>query len=515
MSNISLPYSALSPSLLEGSSLNNKKITAFATKRIEPIFDGVKHYANKVIFSIEGEYLPQGIGGSIPDKLSPIDIKTFLDSFTSLTNTNCTLTNINLQESNWVGHVPYTVDCECYAFVDDNLNKTISAKNEINVNENIDGTISIGRNINVSAVSVNNSDAVQSAKIFAQLLSGQTTNWQLNFSSSNKSQTFSNIILNNSSETADIFNGTYSIQQNFTANLLTKDLSKKGIIKNSAEIQSGIDGIATINIKSTVIGGINTTENDLKNIGKTNTNFSVPSNFSVLSNTSSYDDINKTLEINTTYSNDKTITSNGNKVSNSLSLNYDFLNQNFTANFNSEVKPAVIVKNAPNVKGDLSKNISSILKSYDPTISSFILESSSEGTGIVTQLANYTESYISSPSIIGGQNGIEFYDISLNVDYQPGYPQNTFAPILSGRGKYYLENLDLVNNGTLNISVNGKYNFNPPQKAFFENMIGSGNLVNLGKTLILKDELGIDKNGRSFTYTQEKVGNDLAFGNLT
>ena len=509
MSNISLPYT-----FLEGSSLNDKKITTFATKRIEPIFNGTKHYANRVIFNIEGEYLPQGIEGNIPNKLSPINIKTFLDSFTSLTNGNCTLTNVNLQESNWVGHVPYSVDCECYAFVDDNLNKTISASNEINVVENIDGTITISRNINVSAVSIAGSDAVQDAKTFAQLLSGETTNWRLNFSSSNKSQNFSNIVLNNSSETADIFNGSYAIQQNFTANLSNRDLSKKGIIKNSIEIQSGIDGLATINQKSTVIGGLNTTSGDLSSIAKTN-NFSIPNNFSVLSNTSSYDDISRILEINTTYSNDKTITSNGNKVTNSLSFNYDFINETYSANFNSEVKPATIIKPTNSTKTDLSKNISTQLKNYDPINNSFILESSAEGTGIVTQLANYTETYISSPNVIGGSNGIQFYDLALNVDYQPGYPQNTFTPILSGKGQYYLENLDFINNSVINITINGKYVDSPPNKKLFEDAVKSGDLVTLSKILILKDEIGIDDNSKTFNYTQQKVGNDKTFSDIT
>jgi hypothetical protein len=506
---ISLPLN-----LLEGSLNSNNGITTFATKRIEPIFDGAKHYANKVIFSIEGEYLPQGIGGNIPNQLSPIDIKTFLDSFISLTNQNCTLTNVNLQESNWIGHVPYSVDCECYAFVNDNLNKTISASNEINVTENIDGTITISRNINVGAVSVNGSNPVLDAKTYAQLLSGKTTDWKLNFSSSNTNQNFSNIVLNSSSETADIFNGTYSIQQNFTANLLKKDLSKKGIIKNSIEIQSSIDGLSTINKISTIVGGLNTSEQDLQNLAKTN-NFSIPEGFSVISNTSSFDDVSKTLEINTTYSNDKTITSNGNKVANSLSFNYDFFNKNYTANFTSEVKPITVVKDTENTKSDLDKKISDKLKIYDPTSSSFILESSSEGTGIVTKLSNYSENYISSPNIIGDQNGIKYYDLSIDVDYQPGFPQNTFTPLLSGQGHYYLENLDYINNSVLNTTINCKYADDiPPDQSFRDSLTKSGDLVSLSKILILKDEVSIDHNNKTFSYTQQKVGNDKTFSDI-
>jgi len=291
-------------------------------------------------------------------------------------------------------------------------------------------------------------------------------------------------------------------------------LSKKGIVKNSIEIQSGIDGLATINKRSTVVGGLNTTEDDLKNIAKTNS-FVIPSDFSIFSNTSSYDDISRTLEINTIFSNDKTITTNGNKVTNSLSFNYDFFNSTYSANFNSEVRPATVVKSTPNVKTDLSKNISSQLKTYDPLGNTLILESSAEGSGIATQLANYTESYILSPSIIGGAGGIQFYDLSLNVDYQPGYPQNTFSPILSGKGQYYLENLDVVNNSVLNISMNGKYVTAPPDKKLFENAVKSGDLVKLNKTLILKDEIGINYNNRTFNYVQQKVGNDQTFKDVT
>lgn len=502
MSSIILPYSFLNQA--------SDSFTTFATKRIEPIFDGVKHYANRVIFTIQGEYLPQGVDEDIPN-VATKKIKDFLDYFTNFTNQNCTLTNVILQESNWLGRVPYEVECECYSFVGDDTYKTINASNEINVAENIDGTITISRNINVGAVSINNSNPVQDAKTFAQLLTGQTINWQLRFSTSDKNQTFQNIVLNTSSETADIFNGTYSIQQNFTANLLTKDLIKKGIVKQSLEIQSGIDGLCTMNKASTIIGGLNTNEDDLKLIGKLN-DFVVPADYKSISNTTSYDDITRTLEVNTVFSNDKTITEKGNKVTNILSFNYDFFNKTYTANFNSEVRPAIIVKTVSDSKDDLSKLTLDQLKAYDPLgHAGFILEYSSSGTGIANQVANSTDSYISSPSIISDQKGIKYYDLSFNVDYQPGYPQNTFAPVLSGKGKYYLENLDFINNSVLNISINGKYVDNVPDKKFFEDYVKSGDLVSLTKTLILKDEIAINHKNKTFSYVQQKVGNDKTF----
>jgi len=508
MSNISLPYG-----FLEGSSLTDKKITAFATKRIEPVFNGPIQYANKVVFTIEGEYLPQGVEQNIPNQ-AVIGIKTFLDSFSTLNNGNCTLSNISLNEANWVGHVPYTVECECYSFMDDNLNKTIDAKNEISVTENLDGTITINRNINVSAISINNSSAVNDAKSFAQLLSGQTTNWKLNYSTSNKGGNFNSIVLNNTSETADITNGSYSIQQNFTANLLQKDLNKKAIIKHSAQIQSGIDGLATINVISVANGGINTTESDLKALIKTNS-FAVPPSFKAISNTASYDDVQKVMEVNTTYSNDLTITSNGNKVNNTLSFNFDFLSQTTNAVFNSESRPATIVKPNNSTKIDLSTNISQQIKTYNPLGEELVLEVVSEGTGVQTQVATYSESYIKSPSIVGGAQGIQFYDLSLNVDYQAGFPQNSFSPLLSGKGQYYLENLDYSNNSTINISVQGKYIQNAPQTTFFKESEQSGNLANLSKTLLLKDEYGIDAQNKSFSYVIQKVGNDATFKDLT
>jgi hypothetical protein len=507
MSNISLP-----DGFLEGSSLNDKKITAFATKRIEPIFNGPTQYANKVTFSIEGEYLPQGVGQNIPNQ-AVIGIKTFLDTFSTLNNGNCTLSNVTLNEANWIGHVPYTVECECYTFMDDNANRTIDAKNEISVTENLDGTISINRSINVSAISINGSSAVSDARGFAQLLSGQVSNWRLNYSTSNKGGNFNSIILNSSSETADISNGSYSIQQNFTANLLSKDISKKGIVKHSIEIQSGVDGLATMNVKSNVIGGINTTENDLKSLVKTNS-FQPPAGFNAISNTASYDDVQKSMEINTTFSNDLTITKNGNKVSNSLSFNFDFLNQTTNAVFNSESRPATIIQNTDQTKTDLSKDISKYIKDYNPLAQELVLETISDGAGVVTQVSTYSENYIKSPSIIGGTQGVQFYDLSLNVDYQPGFPQNSFMPILSGKGNYYLEDLDYSNNSIINTSIQGKYKDDAPQKTFFENASKSGDLANLSKTLLLKDEMGIDGQNKSFSYVIQKVGNDATFKDL-
>lgn len=504
---ISLPLN-----ILEGTS-SPDKFTTFATKRIEPIFDGATHYANKVVFSIQGEFLPGGVNQSNLSSNIPINIATFLNGFTTLVSENCTLTSVNINESNSLGVVPYEVDCECYAFNDKNLNKTISAKNEISVTQNLDGTISIGRNINVSAVSINGSNPVNDAKTLALLLSGQTLNWKLNASS--KASTFSQTILNSSSEAADISNGSYSIQQNFTANSLKAYANRNVLIKNSIETQSGIDGLASFNIKTTAIGGLLNTEAQIQSALTSNT-YRPSSNLQVISNTASYDDVNKTAEVNTVYSNDLTITRNGNKVNNSLSFNFDFFTRNYTANFNSEVRPTTVVKaDSSTLKSDLSTITPADIALFNPSKATFISDSSSEGTGIGTQTAIASQSFISSPSILGNSQGITFYDLSLNVEYQPGYPQNSFAPLLSGKGKYYEENLDYVNNGIISTTINGKYKDTVPTKVIFDAAIKSGELVNLTKRLLLKDELSIDYNNRSFSYTNQKVGNDPTFKDIT
>jgi hypothetical protein len=505
---ISLPLN-----ILEGTS-SPDKFTTFATKRIEPIFDGATHYANKVIFSIQGEFLPGGVNQANLSSNVPINIATFLNGFTTLVSDNCTLTNVNINESNSLGVVPYEVDCECYAFNDKNLNKTISAKNEISVNQNLDGTISIGRNINVSAVSIAGSNPVNDAKNFAYLLSGQTLNWRLNASS--KSSTFPLIVLNSSSETADISNGSYSIQQNYTANSLKAYAKRNVLIKNSIETQSGIDGLASFNIKTTAIGGLLNTEAEIQSALTSNT-YKPSSNLQVISNTASYDDINKTAEVNTVYSNDLTITKNGNKVNNSLSFNFDFFTQNYTMNFNSEVRPATVVKADPSaLKSDLSTIKPADIDLLNPLKkATFISDSSSEGTGIGAQTAISSQSFISSPSVMGNNEGITFYDLSLNVEYQPGYPQNTFTPLLSGKNKYYEENLDYVNNGIISATINGKYKDKGPTKQIFKEVVKSGELAELSKILLLKDELSIDYNNRSFSYTNQIVGNDTTFEDIT
>ena len=504
---ISLPLN-----ILEGTS-NPDKFTTFATKRIEPIFDGPTHYANKVIFSIQGEFLP---GGKIQQNLNsstPINIVNFLNGFTTLVANNCTLTNVNINESNSLGIVPYDVECECYAFNDANKNKTISAKNEISVTQNLDGTISIGRNINVSAVSINGSNPVVDAKTFAYLLSGQTATWKL--TASNKSSNFIQPILNSSSETADISNGSYSIQQNFTANSLKTYAVQKVLIKNSIETQSGIDGLASFNIKTTAIGGLLNTEAEIQLALKSN-QYRPAANLQVISNTASYDDINKTAEVNTVYSNDLTITKQGNKVNNSLNFNFDFFTQNYTANFNSEVRPATVVKADSSILNDISKIKLQDLILFTPLKKvSFLIDSSSEGTGVGAQTAISSQSFISSPSVMGNMEGITFYDLSLNVDYQPGYPQNTFTPLLSGKGPYYQENLDYVTNGVISTTINGKYKEKRPTKQIFEEVVKSGELVRLTKPLLLKDELSIDYNNRSFSYTNQVVGNDPTFKDIT
>jgi len=72
-----------------------------------------------------------------------------------------------------------------------------------------------------------------------------------------------------------------------------------------------------------------------------------------------------------------------------------------------------------------------------------------------------------------------------------------------------------ANNSIINISIQGKYTNSAPQIAFVQNVEKSGDLANLSKTLLLKDEYGIDAQNKSFSYVIQKVGNDSTFKDLT
>jgi len=496
---------------------------AYITRRIEPVYLSNNFY-NKDIYGVHGEYLPDGADS---DKMnSSFKLQTLLDKVSSVNSANCTLSQFNVEQTNGMGYVPFNFECECIEVPTDlginpaPPNGVVDIKNEINVQENVnDGTLTISRNIQVKAISIANSDPVLAAKSYAQALSGNTTSWTLpNFSSKpGKAGSFTSPLLMSENQIGDIYNGTFTIQQNFLANLSQSNFNKKAIIKNDVQIQSGIDGIAILNNKRIAIGNKNMDLSMLKSEINSAT-FSISDINVKLSSNVTYDEQSHTLEVNEIYTNDQSI-KDGYKVTNTISYNFDFMNENYSATTNSEARAVSSVHQTNDAKskltseGEHEKSVSDFNPCKSVTFNKYSKSENNSTQVDNPRAANLSCSFVSSPSIIFEGGKLKYRDFSINVQYDAGFKKISATPLLSGKGTWYLEDLDYDSNSQITVTVEGRYGETDPTPGDLQKYITSGinEVAKLSNTYLADEKFSLDKLNKNFNYTVTEIGNDTTF----
>jgi hypothetical protein len=497
----------------------------YITRRIEPVYLNNNFY-NKDIYGVHGEYLPDGQDS---DKTtSSFNLQKLLDQVSSVNDGNCTLSQFNIEQTNGMGYVPFNFECECIEVPTDlgikpaPPNGVVDVKNEINVQENVnDGTMTISRNIQVKAISIANSDPIQAAKSYAQALSGNITSWNLpTFSSKpGKQGSFTSPILISENQIGDIYNGTFTIQQNFLANLSQSSSSKKAIIKNEAQIQSGIDGIAILNLKSIAIGNKNMDQPMLK-AEIVQTRVSIEGIDVPLSANVTYDEQSHTLEINEIYTNDKSI-DDAYKITNTISYNFDFINENYSATTNSEARAVIRINQTNDAKSKINSSDAAHKKAatdFNPCKEvEFNRYSQSQNNNEKNvdnpRVASYSNSYVSSPSMIFNGEKLKYRDFSITVQYDAGFKKISATPLLSGAGTWYLEDLDYNSNSQVTVVVEGKYGEQDPSPTDLQTYITSGisEVAKLSETYLADEKFSLDKLNKTFNYTVTEIGKDTFF----
>jgi hypothetical protein len=446
---------------------------------------------NKEIYTAYGEYSG-----------NKFDPKSLLNKASKTKENNCYFSNLSIDETNGVGGlIPYRAECECYYFRSGE--GIVDFKKEINANENIDGTITVSRNIMVRAISTpTQADPIASATVLAKTFSGESIPVNL----------FVKIIPNakDTITTSEIFsvdkvNGIVNLTQNYIANAKQADIAKKGIIKQTSEYQSGIDGVATQTKRTIVIGGTGMPDSILEGIGNT----LQMDNLKIISKNVTVDSGSNTVDIASVYSNDETIdTEIGCKCSNSLSFNYDFISNQHSAVYSAEASPASAMISGKALKPCLITL--SDIKKYDPCSLSF--SSIGTTTGDSTLSLIQTDNYSSSPGNVSFGNGSGF-NASIQINYQPGYHYNVASPTVSGKGIWYIEDMGLALNATVGGTVSLNYGDTPPKANDLYTLMESGFPFQLNGQ-VLRDEFMIDNNAKKATYTFLTITPDSIFKDL-
>lgn len=481
----------------------------YVTKNIEPIYDNSKHIATKSTYRYIGEYLPLGLENGLKADLNKsdsikFDILSFFNSFSNLFSSDngekCILSEISVDQNKGFGIIPYTVTCDCYKFLSGE--GIVSVSNALDFSENEDKTISINHNVSIKYLNIN-SDNFEIAKSFARNLTGNVNDWKFaNYSD------FQDPIVLSSRESANPSNGTYDISNQY---LISKDGNelKSPVIRSSAVIQSGFEN-STISLKGNIFTG--NKNFDIDDLATYINGYNAPNDFKLIGGTINNNDFEKTFDFDLLYSNDKRISENGNLRNQSIAINIDFITSSKQITYESMVQNLVAIdKNS--LENDLIKDFTQAkgAASLFEINNAFAIGNI---TGYSTGEITYAEKLENSLRITGENGILKYYDLSISIDATPALYQASYVPILSGKGSYYVENLDFKNRGRASLSVQGKATKESIDKVNAQELF---KLVETYKNqftkdaVVLNDELSVDRQAFSFRYTMELSYEDDSF----
>jgi subtilisin-like proprotein convertase family protein len=175
-------------------------------------------------------------------------------------NSGIIVRSINFNESNYAGLIDYTIELSSTR-VSGNV---ISPTNEYNFTENEDKTISLSHTISAKGINTSlnpsKSNAINNAISFVRSNTGLANVPTTKFISGASNKFY----LQSFSESIDRLNNTYSVQEDYTSNLLNTNSS--GNLTYTFDITSGADSnIIEMNLRGQYKGPKNGNINDLRN----------------------------------------------------------------------------------------------------------------------------------------------------------------------------------------------------------------------------------------------------------
>lgn len=187
-----------------------------------------------------------------------LSIEIFEDSVSIFKSDICQIESISFEESKYFGILPFTVSLVCYDKQSFASNYGVTnPQDSWEYSENEDGTLSLrhavsaeGFNTSPSAGSIDS--AILNAKNWVSSKTGISKRIvPVNYGS----LTDSSFMLDSFSEQIDRFNGTYSVEETYRADLLRTNASGSGILRYTVEISKDLErGITDVSIQGSVVG---------------------------------------------------------------------------------------------------------------------------------------------------------------------------------------------------------------------------------------------------------------------
>jgi len=224
-------------------------------------------WGSKYNFSIEGQITgklgPQAfydledkknklISGILQDNLS-LSIK---EDGSSIFNSDiCSIDKLSFDESSYYGLLPFSISVSCYDSGSFSQNYgIINPVNSWDFSEEADGTVIVNHSISASSFNSSGISAINNAKKWVTSKTGISNKLE---SLKIKNVSGSCFILDSISEKIDRFNGTYSIDEKYRADLFS-GMCGPGILRYAIDVSKNFEnGLTQVNVDGSVAGKSN------------------------------------------------------------------------------------------------------------------------------------------------------------------------------------------------------------------------------------------------------------------
>jgi hypothetical protein len=193
------------------------------------------------------------ISGFIKDHLSFV-IKE--DKVTIFSSDICQIESISFDESKYFGVLPFSISASCYD--SGSFGNHYGVMNPVDsweYSESEDSMVSLKHSISAEGFNSSGISAIANVKKWASSrtgIAGKVSSLKI------KDISGSDFVLDSFSEQVDRFNGKYSIQENYKADLLSSNSVGFGILRYTFDVNKNIDnGITSVSIEGSVIGKSN------------------------------------------------------------------------------------------------------------------------------------------------------------------------------------------------------------------------------------------------------------------
>lgn len=245
-----------------------------------------------------------------------LSIKIIEDSASIFESDICQIESLSFDESRYYGLLPFTISASCYDKNSFGANYGVTdPQDSWEYSESEDGTLSLRHSVSAAGFNTSGDSAIVNAKKWVATKTG--INKKID-SVRFQSATASDFLLDSFSEQIDRFNGKYSIEEVYKADLLKSNNAGAGILRYSVDVSKQFErGITDVSIQGSVVGKKNVGLADMSILrSKMNAEdfFQIAANFGKSST--------GTTKINNVpYS--RSVTENQNKSEISFSLRFD------------------------------------------------------------------------------------------------------------------------------------------------------------------------------------------------